>query len=566
MEDGIEFDLALKNEMSGPAQEAKKSIHALAEEAGLGGEAIAKLGKHVKEAGEHAKESKGVFEEFGKSMIPQIALGELAAEGIKKVGQAMIEGVKFAIQASEFKENMTDAYAVILNGAEEGKAMFKEVDKLAATVHMPAEKAHELASSLMMQGLKSEEAVQSTIAAVSDLQRTGLAAGADKLQGLIGRSLASGHFDVKSRQLKGTGVSIDELYLEIARNMHKGVAQVKLEMKEGKISTEDGVLALTNAIDKGKVGVIAAGKYGIGDAVTDIKNKVRGLFQEADAGPVVDAFKHLAESIAPGTDGAKEFKDVLDGIISLTGGLVDMAGTIGSAFGTAFSTIKSLATGAMGLLRDAGQKVQDLLGTKADKDWSKQAEKDVDTRVNKDIENRHGGAWWESHKGQQVTDKELEDMSVGLSKDVPQGPSPEAKEKAAITGKDIGTGLALGLQFSEEQVRAAGVGLGKAAHEGAKAGADAHSPSRKMMSLGEDMADGLMLGWEGALGDVHESLSGVMPPKLTAAGAAGSGGKQITIEVGGIAIHGVAHAEDILTLLPSALTDVLEQAALEMGA
>jgi hypothetical protein len=33
-----------------------------------------------------------------------------------------------------------------------------------------------------------------------------------------------------------------------------------------------------------------------------------------------------------------------------------------------------------------------------------------------------------------------------------------------------------------------------------------------------------------------------------------------------VQIHGVAHAEDILTLLPSALVDVLEQASNEAGA
>ena len=189
----------------------------------------------------------------------------------------------------------------------------------------------------------------------------------------------------------------------------------------------------------------------------------------------------------------------------------------------------------------------------------------MDKRVNKGIENRYGGAWWESHKGQAVTEKELEDMSAGANRETPQGPSPEAKEKAVITGKDIGTGLALGLQFSEEQVRAAGVSLGKAAHEGAKAGADAHSPSRKMMALGGDMAEGLMLGWDDSIGDLHDSMQhGVMPPSLSVGG--GTGGKHI--DMGGlhVEIHGVAHAEEIMTLLPSALLDVLEQAAHEAGA
>ncbi len=566
MEDGVEFELALKNEMSGPAHEAKSAISELTAALKANSEAIRgaegghkKLGESLHEAGEKAKESEGFFKEFGKSLIPQIALGELAAEGIKKIGETIVEGFKFAVEASEFKENMTDAYSVVLDSADQGKAMFEEVDALAATVHMPAEKAHELASSLMLQGLESQEAVQSTIAAVSDLQRTGLAAGAAKLQSTIERSLAAGHFELGKggKSLKGTGVSVDELYAQLAHNLHKSVQEVQYEMKAGKISVEDGTLALTGAIDKGKVGIIAAGKYGIGDVVTDIKNTVRGLFQETNVSPLIDAFKSVAESIKPGSEGAKEFKETLDGLVSVAGDLVSAAASIAGAFGDAFLGLKHLAEGAIDTLSDVGKKIQDTFGTKEDKAWSAQAEKDVDERQNKLLRERSGKAW--------VADA-VKGGGIDIDKWAAEGDAKNAAVVAIPVGHDIGQGLAYGIRETKADVYAAGHELGKAAHEGAKAGADAHSPSRKMFELGQDMGEGLMLGWEDMLGDIHKGMSlSVMPPHLDVRG--GQGGSRV-VDIGGIhvEVHGVANADEIMTLLPSAIVDMLEQASNEAGA
>lgn len=563
MEDGLEFDLALKNEMSGPANEAKSAILELTAALKANAEAVkAAEGGHkkhadgFKEVGKHAKESEGILKEFTSSLIPQIALGELAAEGLKKIGETIVESFKFAVEAGEFKENMTDVYSVVLDSADEGKAMFKEVDELAKNVHMPADKAHELASSLMLQGLESQEAVQSTIAAVSDLQRVGLAAGADKLQAIIGRSLAEGHFSVKAKQLKGTGVSIDDLYSELAHNLHTSVTNVKEEMKEGKIGVEEGTLALTNAIDKGKVGTIAAAKYTFGDVMTDAKNAIRGVFQETDTKPLIDAFKSMADNLKPGTEGAKELKETMDGLITVAGSLIDLAGTLGSALETAFLGIKHAAEG----LRDAAQDAFDWITKTAgatlqspkDKAWSDQAEKDVEARQNKEMRERSGTAW-------------IDDAKKGGGLDIDKF-IKEEEAKATAAGVDIGQGLADGLRQKADEIHKAGKELGIAAHEGAKEGADAHSPSRKMFGLGEDMGEGLMLGWESQLDDLHDSLSmTIMPPALDVAPSNPGGGRHIDASGMHVEINGVSGAEDILSLLPSAIVDALEQAANEMG-
>ena len=565
--EGVEFDLALKDEMSSPAHDAKAAVIELTAALKANAEAIKgaegshkRLGKSLHEAGEHAKEGKGFFEEFGKSLIPQIALAELAAEGIKKVGEAIVEGFKFAVEASEFKENMTDVYSVVLDSASEGRAMFEEVDKLAATVHMPAEKAHELASSLMLQGLESQEAVQSTIAAVSDLQRVGLGAGADKLQSIIGRSLAAGHFELGKggKSLKGTGVSVDELYAELGRNLHKSVAEVKAEMKAGTIGVEEGTLALTHAIDKGKVGIVAAGKYGIGDVVTDIKNTVRGLFQETNVSPLIDAFKSIAESIKPGSDGAKEFKETLDGLVSVAGDLVNAGAAIAGAFKDAFLGIKHLAEDAIDALSGVGKKVQDVFGSQKDKDFSSQAERDVANRENNEMKVRSGKAWIDDAK---------KGGGLDLDKLFDEKDAQNASVVAQPVGKEIGQGLAFGIRQSHEEIHAAGVEGGKHAVAGFREGADAHSPSRATFALGQDMGEGLLLGWEDRLDDVHKGMSlSVMPPSLDVKGGRGGGGR--SIDVGGIhvEVHGVANADEIMNLLPSAIVDLLEQASNEAGA
>lgn len=73
-------------------------------------------------------------------------------------------------------------------------------------------------------------------------------------------------------------------------------------------------------------------------------------------------------------------------------------------------------------------------------------------------------------------------------------------------GLDVGAGLIEGMAEKEYDVTKAGIGLGEAAVDGARTGADAHSPSRKTEALGEDMGQGLINGGRNKFTDIRAAF------------------------------------------------------------
>ena len=582
----MEEEFRIKDEASSPVKAMTEALHGLTEalksSAGASEKAeygYGKLGRAAREAGEHAEKAhKHDGGGFFSSLIPEIAAGELAAEGLKKLAEAAVEGVKFAIEASEFKENMVDAYGAIQGGAEEGEKTFQEIDALAKKIHAPTEKAHELAQRLMLSGLENTEAVTETIKAVTALQRTGLEAGAQKLQMIVERGEAAGHFDLSAKMLKGTGASVDAVYRGIAERLHVNQANVKAMIKAGQVDVETGVLALDEAVNLGRAGQIAAKKLTLSDVMVDAKNTIRGLFQEANSGPIVDAFGRIADSIKPGTEGAEKFKATLDGIISAVAGLIDLGGQLASWGASAFKAAHDAADGALSALKEAAEWAAKIAGRdKKDEAWSDAAEKDVDRREDKELRGKvmraqmPGSIDVDQWAAQEDARNATGQVAVGQERSADEARdrglhAPGEVEEARKTGADIGTGIAEGIRGTHPDVKAAGHEAGKAALEGAREATDSHSPSRKMAELGRGMTDGFALGIEDGIGSAQGALEwAVRPPDM--APANGNGGSR-HVEVGGIhvEIHTGAHADEIVTLLESQLVDVLERAALEAGA
>ena len=582
----MEEEFRIKDEASSPVKAMTEALHGLTEalksSAGASEKAeygYGKLGRAAKEAGEHAEKAhKHDGGGFFSSLIPEIAAGELAAEGLKKLAEAAVEGVKFAIEASEFKENMVDAYGAIQGGAEEGEKTFKEIDALAKKIHAPTEKAHELAQRLMLSGLENTEAVTETIKAVTALQRTGLEAGAQKLQMIVERGEAAGHFDLSAKMLKGTGTGVDAVYRGIAERLHVNQANVKAMIKAGQVDVETGVLALDEAVNLGRAGQIAAKRLTLSDVMVDAKNTIRGLFQEANSGPIVDAFGRIADSIKPGTEGAEKFKATLDGIISAVAGLIDLGGQLASWGASAFKAAHDAADGTLSALKEAAEWAAKIAGRdKKDEAWSAAAEKDVDRREDKQIRAEISkkampgsidvDTWAAAEDARNATGQ----VAVGQERSADEARdrglhAPGEVEDAHKTGADIGTGIADGIRSTLPALEAAGHEAGKTTLRGAKEATGSHSPSRKMAELGRGMTDGFALGIEDGIGDAQGALEwAVRPPDM--APANGNGGSR-HVEVGGIhvEIHTGAHAEEIVALLESQLVDALERAAMEAGA
>ena len=577
-DEGISFDLRLKDEMSPAAQSGAKSlagvkgeivgvereIRKLREEqiklkehglSGIASQAGLEVQKLRLQLGDLRQEQKllnaemgsGILAQMGRSLIPKVAMGMLAADALRDLGKLAVGGVEFAVQAAGFKHHMESAYGVIRGGVEAGKDTFREIDVLAKSLHMPTEKAHEIAKSLMLQGLTNQENLKSTIAAISSLQEVGMEEGADKLKSVIERSLAAGHLQVEARTLKGTGVQLDQLYSELGMRLNKSRTEIDTEMKKGAIGLDDGLAALTAVIERSAIGDLAREKFSLGDVATDLKNTLRGLFQEADTSPMVQALKDLAGAFKPGTESAAELKTVLDATFKVLGGIIDAMKWIGSSvdLGKPAREIQIFerALGKIGLGPSYEHKVTAEEAAAVSAFEQKKRERSAG---DVGITGRIGG------------------IDLGkATEEIDRGTGVGTRD----VGVSIGKGLADGLRSTIPDIHAAGREAGEAAHEGAKEGADAHSPSRKMAALGRDMDEGLALGVEENADRALGALGRVVKPEAIDVGSRAAGGSR-TVDLSGmhIEVTGVQHAEEILTLLPSAIVDAFEQAANEVGA
>jgi hypothetical protein len=330
--DGIGFVLGLEDALTGPARAETSALK------GLEGQ-IGSTEKRLRSLSTVQGESAGLFSSMGEHLLKSAggsallagglaAVGFAAAEAVEKVAEIGYESLKFAIEAAEFKHNTELAYAAVKGTAAEGEEVFAQVDKLARTVHLPAEQAHKLASDLMVQGLEDTKAIGAVITADAALIRTGQVEGAAKLRKIVERSLASGHFDpgrlgggkkgseASGRALAGLGVHLPELIEDIAKKTGQSVAQVKIALQKGKIDTEVGIAALTEAIDKSPIGRAASGKFDFGDFFTDLQNKWRSIVQDIDLGPIEQGLVDISVAIN-GIDGSGvkgAFQTIVDGI------------------------------------------------------------------------------------------------------------------------------------------------------------------------------------------------------------------------------------------------------------
>lgn len=155
------------------------------------------------------------------------------------------------------------------------------------------------------------------------------------------------------------------------------------------------------------------------------------------------------------------------------------------------------------------------------------------------------------------------------NRDVDPGESAAGGE---ATGKATGEGVVKGIDSMIAAVFAAGRKLGEAGVTGARAGADAHSPSRATYKLGDDMAEGDIQGMRARAGDVERTAAEVLAPKVTpgpsSTSAAPTAGAPININLA-VAFHGIdggkrADLERGADLLVSALRSGLIRAGVPL--
>jgi len=556
-EGGFTYETAIHDGMSGPAHHEVAALGELEHAIGKTEKALGGLASAHEHAGKMSGEAKGFLKEFTGSLVPEIAIGEVAAEGIIKLGESFaelgekivdfgIEGVKFSLEAAEFKENMVEAFTIVSGTAEEGEATYAAIERMSVASHLNVGKSASLAKELALSGLENVGALESTVSAIGALQRTGLDAGAEKLKHLIEQSEAAGHL-ILPKKLGAVGFNMHDL----AKGLGETPEALKKDLAAGKISVERGIAAIDDAINHGKVGQLAAKKFDLTDVATDWANVWKRLTEDVDAGPLTGALRNFVGIFDEGAASGRGMKDEIvsdvNTIIRWLGTGVQDVETFALEIELGFLKGKNAARPLLNEIETLGLQTPTLETLGTDVQWLAE----------------------ELTKGA-ISAGALVAALIRIQQFLPSVGAEALHTGGYTSAESFVGGIADGMTGGKGQIVDAVAELGAAAVEALRKVWDSHSPSRVAFAIGEGIPEGMALGADSgadrAAAAVGDALS---PPDFSGGDAPKVGARSmtVTIEAGAIVVHGVGgeSAHEMAELTLEQLTDVLRRAVQELG-
>jgi hypothetical protein len=551
-DDGFEFTTAIRDGMSGPAHAEVAALGELDSALAKSEKSLHSHAAATENAGRMSGEAKGFMKEFTGSLVPEIALGEAAAEGLKKLGEGFVElgekifdfakeGVEFALESAEFKENMTEAFAVVSGTAEKGEETYSAIEKMAAAHHLDIGKSLGAAKELALSGVENERILSDTVQAQGALQRVGLEAGAEKLRRLVEQSEAAGHL-ILPKKLGAIGFNMADL----AKGLHETPAELARDLKAGKIEVDRGIAAIDAAILGGNVGQLAARKFDLTDVATSWHNIWRQLVEDVDAGPLTSALRNFVDNFTEGSGAAGGMKDEIvkdvNAIVRVLGELVSDATTLFLKLELGFYEGKIAATPMIAEIHKLGLEGPNLhdIGDSAE-------------HIAKAM----------------VVVASATALAVGWIIKL-----EELKDPVKIGGHEIGVGfvggLVDGLTGGKFQVVKEVEGLGMAALDALRRVWQSHSPSRVAFDIGFGVGEGMGLGAEASSDRAARGVSDALsPPDFRgASSSAGPSTRNVTIAAGAVQIHIAGSSVDVEAMrevVENALNDAIDRVNLELG-
>ena len=458
-----------------------------------------------------------------------------------------------AVEIGEFRENTVDAYEAVLGTKDAGEAAFEQIENVGKGAHIPVERAAGLAQELMLQGETNMSTIQSTVQAVANLSRVGLEDGASKIQRLISTSLATGKLFIEKRSLQGTGVQLDALTADLATRLHQSVGQIKEELKKGSIGAEVGIQAITDEINNGKIGEVAAKKLTLKDIGTDFKNDFAELFEGVNVSPLIqglDTLKMLFEDAGGDvTDLKTQVTDTFNEVIKWVGDAADDVTELGLHFEIGFLKGEIAAKPMIA-------EIKKFIGTKGDLT---------------DI----GNAAETMGEGFVKTASSVAYLAVELLK----LRNLTNKDTLHVGGVELGNGLIEGFVDAMTHgaygpIKVAAQLVGKEALAAVKGILGIHSPSTEMMTVGLNVQEGFVQGMQRGQSRTDDAMGAAMPaPDAIAlpdfSGFHGGGGTTIHVDTVHAEVHApggtAVTAHELQELSEHAVYDALERIATELG-
>lgn len=276
-----------------------------------------------------------------------------------KMASLVEKGAELAIQAASFRDAMTGAFQGMGKSAAASDALYEKAMTLAvATGRDPNLIAAEF-KKLTAAKFKDSQlpAIAKMLADVSDVKGEGKA---NQLEKLLEKTQAKGSLDNRVvSALVNQGVSQKELYEQLAKVLHKPVADIPGLIKTGKIDAATAIDAISKVVERGVGGVADKIANTIPALVMRIKIALSTLFDKVDVTPVKAALQQILKLIT-GPEGKalkQNITDLFSNLFALIGGVATKGGvikgvfnTVSGAIRTVADVIKAITPGALGLV------------------------------------------------------------------------------------------------------------------------------------------------------------------------------------------------------------------------
>lgn len=272
------------------------------------------LAQKEKTAADEANAMGSNFSEATDQLGPYLDVIGQIVEGWKKIGRAVVEAMKLAVQLTQEKNALEETFNVFTNGM--GGALLDELEDLAAELPFTADKLNAWAKSLLAAGITGDQlktSIKAIAAATAIMGESGGAAAEGLIKRFAMAAEAGQKISLDRRiltQLASAGVSVAALAKQL------GVAPEKLgEMKIGAKELGD---AMQKALIAQGAGPLAA----LGNTWASISAKISEGFDDAFedlddlVGPFMAELKSLASEFFAGSVASQGFAGAVKGVLT----------------------------------------------------------------------------------------------------------------------------------------------------------------------------------------------------------------------------------------------------------
>lgn len=274
-----------------------------------------------REASKAAKASKSFSEGMNATNATHMAAVGAAISGVAiaataatlAIGGLVVGGAALAIGASEAKNDTLDMLEAMLGSADAAHSALDAIRDITNETSASQKAVESAASSLVAAGVENQSLMLDAVKSIAQIDSV-LEGKGGKIQAVFEKAAQSGKFDVKAKQLAGTGVQVQKLYAEIGRRTGVGVKQVEAQMKAGKISAEVGIAALSKVIDDRFGSLAQKQAMDIGPQFQRLKDNFGRLFEDVNTGPFLDAMSKMVSLFDSATPAGSAMKAVITAV------------------------------------------------------------------------------------------------------------------------------------------------------------------------------------------------------------------------------------------------------------